>query len=389
MELPAIVIVAFNRPKSLTRLLGSIVSAEFIDSNITLIISIDKSNDNSDVLTIAEDFKWENGTKKIFYQPENLGLRKHIIQCMKYASEYGSMILLEDDLFVSPNFYNYSQQALQFSVKKKYIGGISLYNHQINVHASQNFHALDDGYDNYYFQFASSWGQAWSKNQINNFLAWYKLNPDITKNENIPLNVRSWSDKSWLKYHISYLIENNLYFLYPKISLTSNFGDQGTHMKDSHTYYQVPILNATGKEYNFSTLEESKSKYDAFFENLLLSNVLSIDKIDLTVDLYGYKTSYRTQFLLTSKILNFKIISSFSKKLKPLDNNIVYSIPGNEIFLYDTSKSKNNKLKKDDFKNIVYQTKYISYPNALILFKTLLTNRINNMFKKIFKFFGV
>ena len=56
-----------------------------------------------------------------------------------------------------------SPYAMEFSVNKKYIGGISLYNHELNVHTKENFKALDDGYDNWYFQFASSWGQAWSK----------------------------------------------------------------------------------------------------------------------------------------------------------------------------------------------------------------------------------
>ena len=119
---PPIVVVGFNRPVSLKRILASLNQAYYPEhTTIKLIISIDKSDTNKEVLAIAENFEWKFGEKTVNYQKENLGLRKHIIQCGNYSLKYESVIILEDDLFVSPNFYLYAQKALGFSNDKKYI----------------------------------------------------------------------------------------------------------------------------------------------------------------------------------------------------------------------------------------------------------------------------
>ena len=195
-----IVVVAYNRPQSLKRLLRSLVNAAYPSSNVPLIISIDAHPNNQKTLKIAQEFQWENGDKTVEYQSSNLGLRKHILKCGDFSNTYGSVLILEDDLYVSPNFYLYTIAALNFSITKNYIGGISLYNHQYNVHINANFSAVEDGFDNWYFQFASSWGQAWTDKQWNSFKSWYLTNTVLTKKEDIPKYVLDWSDKSWLKF---------------------------------------------------------------------------------------------------------------------------------------------------------------------------------------------
>ena len=74
MENIAIVTVAYNRVKSLSRLLNSLLCADI--DNAPLIISIDKSNTN-EVERYANDFIWPYGEKKVITHKENLGLRKH------------------------------------------------------------------------------------------------------------------------------------------------------------------------------------------------------------------------------------------------------------------------------------------------------------------------
>ena len=155
-----VVVVAFNRARSLKRLLSSLNDAAYIVDDVPLIISIDKGENNQDVLAVAEAFVWKHGEKKVIYQDKNLKLRKHVLQCGDYALKYGNVIVLEDDLYVSKYFYQYAEAALKFTQGNDRIGGISLYNHRFNVEASEPFEAVDDGYDNWYFQFASSWGEA-------------------------------------------------------------------------------------------------------------------------------------------------------------------------------------------------------------------------------------
>jgi glycosyltransferase involved in cell wall biosynthesis len=381
--MPPIVVVAYNRSKSLSRLLTSLANASYPDTPILLIISIDYANDNQATLEVANDFNWNFGEKKIVVHKANLGLRKHVLKCVSYAIEYESVIILEDDLYVSPNFYFYAREALMFSVDKDYIGGISLYNHQLTTGSHMAFTPLEDGYDNWYFQYASSWGQAWNKSQIEGFLTWYHKNNELVPSHKIPKSVTSWSDKSWLKFFIAYLIEKDKFFLYPKISLTTNFSDVGTHFSELSTTYQVPLFFSKKKKYDFSVLNKSHSVYDAFFENQTLHNYLGLQKDKLLVDLYGQKEYYENQkYILSKKIYHFKIVESFGRFLRPIDSNIREGVPGFDFFLYDTSLNEKNKHKETKLNEIQFHVKVLSHRNIFLLFKHIVKCKVISMFKK-------
>lgn len=350
----AIVIIGYNRGRSLSRLLDSLARARYPDLEIPLIISIDRGPSNRNVLEIAEGFEWKQGSKKVVYQEKNLGLRKHVLQCGDYSLQYGSVILLEDDLCVSTGFYEYAIQALDFSKDKPYIGGVSLYNHQLNVHNYFPFSPTEDGYDNWYFQFASSWGQAWTSEQWENFQSWYGTQDKLVSRHEIPSYVSSWSDKSWLKYFIAFLIEKNRFFLYPRISHTTNFADVGTHVGSENTDYQVPLYIGPEKQYQFSTLSESISVYDAFYENSLLADSLKLNPTELQTNLYGLKPSASCRFELSTVKKRFRVARSFARSLKPMEMNVLFDIPGDEIFLYDTSQKGKKRKKKDAVREMRY-----------------------------------
>ena len=362
---PPVVVVAYNRPRSLKRLLKSLTHAAYPNKDITLVISIDRSESNSDVLQIANNFEWEYGTKDVLYHEKNLGLKNHILKCGDLSLKYGSVIVLEDDLFVSPSFYYYTIEALRFINGNSKIGGISLYNHQMNVHTNDHFGALQDGYDNWYFQFASSWGQAWSKANWMDFRSWLGENKNLEEISRIPAYVRSWSDKSWLKFYIAYLIEKNRYFIYPKISLTTNFSDAGTHVLSDSTIFQVPLLQEVKKTYNFSDIEHSKAVYDAFFESENLLELLGLTKDTCCIDLHGYKPHEGERYWLTDRILDYKFLYSYSRSLKPIEANIFCNIRGNDLFLYDTLEIVKNNNKYNDQRRMDYNTKTIKYKDLV------------------------
>lgn len=344
MNTIAIVIIAYNRPASLQRLLDSITNAYYPGGlSIPLIISVDKS-DSPEVAKIAADYIWEHGDKSVRLQEENLGLKRHVLKCGDITGEYDGIIMLEDDLYVSPSFYMYALAALNYSKTDKKICGISLYNHRLNVHAREPFEAVDDGYDNYYIQLASSWGQAFSRDHWKGFKDWYCLHKDenITA-DNVPENISSWSDKSWLKYYIKYLIDTDSYFLYPRISYTTNFGDEGTHADSGVNDLQVPLagIRRYGQiDLCFSDISQSGAVYDAYFENIRLKDCLREEiRDDVTIDLYGRKqaASYN-RYVLTSNALPYRMVECFGRRLRPLDANILYKAEGKDFFLYDTDK---------------------------------------------------
>ncbi len=325
----AIVIITYNREKSLRRLLGSLAEGRYEGTeNVPLIISVDNSG-SEDCKRAAEEFRWPYGDKEVITHPERLGLKKHVLECGSLSQKYGSLIMLEDDLYVSPYFYKYSLKALDFSKDFERIGGVSLYAHRFNVFARLPFEPREDGSSNWYFQFASSWGQAYTAQQWNGFVKWLEQEGGDRKVSGLPADIDMWGEKSWLKLADRYLKETDKLFLYPRISYTTNFAEEGEHARDTVTDLQVPLCGGD-IELSFSTPENSGAVYDAYFENTILEH---------EADLYGLKSRDKTatdRYIYSTASLGYKVEETYGLKLKPMEENIIRRIDGEGIFLYDT-----------------------------------------------------
>ena len=336
MIYPAIVISSFNRPKSLERLLHSISLGNYPNTDIKLIISIDYEDSelNRTCCRIAKNFKWDFGSKEVIVHKENLGLKKHILSCGDLTRIYDTVIVLEDDLYVSPNFYTYSLEANDFYYYDKKIAGISLYCHKKNILNNFPFEPIDDNCDVYFLKLASSWGQLWNKIQWGNFRKWYGESKNRLIDQSVPKYIRNWPETSWLKHYTNYLVINDMYYVYPKSSLTTNFSDAGTNNTLCNNDFQVP-LNYKITNWKFENYEELINVYDTFFE--ILPEKLSklnpeLSSYNYEVDLNGLKplSIVKSNLILSSKGLKRgrTSIKSFGLNLKPLTLNIVLKNKG-------------------------------------------------------------
>ncbi len=350
---PTIVVVTYNRPASLLRLLSFLYNAVYEHENIPLVISIDyqDSTAHNNVVKIATDFNWKYGEKKVINHSKNLGLKEHVLSCGDLSEQYESVIVLEDDIVVSPYFYNYAEAALRSYNDDTNIAGISLYGTEWSQVADRSFLPAHNGSDVYFFQHAQSWGQIWSKRMWQEFKEWYVAHKNLTINPNIPDNIRNWSAKSWLKYHIWYCVEKNKYFVYPYVSLSTNYSDLGEHLKGDNTYFQVPLLTGKRENYHMPEFNKNSFKYDVFFERQDLGCFIGIKDEYLCTDLYGKKNNReKNRYWLTSVTADYKILKSFGLQLRPHELNVIFGIEGSEIFLYDTQTiEKNNKIKNNFF----------------------------------------
>lgn len=329
----AICIISYNRPDSLRRVLSSVENGFYDDDTVDLIISIDYSGSKS-VENVASDFKWEHGKKRIITHHKNLGLRKHVLKCGQFTQEYDGVIVLEDDIYVAQSFYYFAKACVSAYADDMTIAGISLYSFGINYHDFLPFTPLSTNSDVYMMQNAQSWGQVWMPKQWNAFMDWYSVNDeDFPEMPHLPKSICSWK-KSWLKYHTRFCIECNKYFVYPYISLSTCFSDEGEHTSNTSTLIQVPLLYGVKKEFKLNP----SVIYDSFFENLSFSEFLKINPDDLCVDIYGEKQNRENKrFWLTRQVCDYKIISQFGLNLKPIELNILQNVRGSDIFLYDTS----------------------------------------------------
>ena len=272
-DAPAIVAIGFNRPFELARLLRSLLSAHYPDDvEIPLVISTDGCG-GSAVRLLAESFSWPHGPLRVIAHESQMGLRDHVLACGDLSLEYGSVILLEDDLFVAPAFYDYAVQALQFYASDEGVSGIALYAPDFNEYSRLRFVPLDDGSDSYFMQIPCSWGQAWSASQWRAFRDWYdrQIFTDVAVSSmppEIPLAVAAWSDSSWKKYFARYLVESGRRFVYPRVSLSTNFGAVGTHLPFATTDFQVPLHAPASRtrSWDFAKRSDALCSYDPHYE---------------------------------------------------------------------------------------------------------------------------
>ncbi len=344
MNNPVIIVIAFNREKSLQRLLQSLTKAHYPKENITLHISIDGSN-NLKVKALAEQFEWKFGEKVIDLKNENLGLYKHVLECGELTGKYGEIIVLEDDLVVAPGFYQYAVNAQKFYTDDDRIAGISLFTYPVEENNFYPFQPVIDDSDVHFIQVASSWGQSWNAQQWSGFKKWLIENPK--GNEAIlPEYILNWGNNSWKKHFINYMIDTDRYFVFPNTAYSTNFEEVGTHATQTG-YFQVP-LNLGFSKPRFKPLKESNSVYDVYFE--LTSNVAKrilpwISDYNFDVDLYGKKPIdiFEKEYVLTIRN-GVKPVRSYGASMQPLIQNVIFENEGNDIVLI----KKTNLNRVDD-----------------------------------------
>lgn len=349
----AIVVVGYNRLASIKRLLQSLLDAKYPKKDIPLVISIDCSGDEQ-LYKYVKDFRWPYGDRYIRIQETRLGLKKHIIECGNLTKYFKAIILLEDDLFVSPYFYDYIEQTVEKYGDDERIAEISLYKNERNGYVGLPFDNMKDGSDVFLMQDVGTWGECWTEQMWNGFSKWYneECSEEIILATNMPSTIKTWT-KAWSKYYNAYVVSKNKYILYPNIAVCTNFNDAGEHVNNSTSDVQVSLLMNTFP-YKLPDFE-SLIKYDVFFNNENIYDWIGLKQDELCIDLYGFQYSYNNKdYLLSTKILSCPIRKSFGIKLRPIELNVKYDIKGTGIFLYDIHN-------KQDVEKGHYPFELISY----------------------------
>lgn len=344
---PTIVITAYNRPNSLARLLKSLKTARY-PTGTHLVISIDHSGDPT-VVQLAQDFAWSAGPKTVRIMDQWLGLKAHTFSACDLGAEDGAFILLEEDLYVSPYFYEFAFAALAEYAAEPKVGVISLYSHRYNEIARRGFTPIDDGSDVFFIQ-SITWAHMWTASQWRGFRSWYEKvsndkdngteRADARNGVTVPKTVCSWPDTSWKKHFISYMVATNLYCATPRVSYVTNFADPGVHTPVHVNYFQVDLA-ASARRLNLPLLSKSRAIYDAWSEIVpeLLTDVLEplVKDADVCIDLYGTKPAYEqfAPYMLTTQPTR-EAIAHFGLKLRPRESNVICGITGNEISLAPT-----------------------------------------------------
>lgn len=327
---PAIVVATYNRPYALQRLLNSIAKADYKGyKNIPLVISVDGGG-NPQCTRIAEEFEWQYGEKRVITHSENIGLKAHILSCGDLTEQYGAIIMLEEDVYVSPYFYDYSVQTTSYYQSENKIAGVSLYLYRFHEYANIAFFMpIPNGKDVFFMQVPSSWGQCWTQKQWYSFRKWFFKNGDKDIVDSLPASVRQWSKKtSWKLFFYAYMVECDMFFVYPYISYSVCMGDEGEHIETKLNVMQNS-LSLFPRKYILSPFSKNGVVYDAYMELFphFFWQMGFHSNEDFCVNIYGNKTDIKQNCMLS--LLPCKSpIEEYGLDFIPIENNIIFRNEG-------------------------------------------------------------
>lgn len=373
--------MAYNRPHTLQRLLNSLAEATH-PAEVPLIISIDRS-DSDEVLQVAERFDWQPGSKEIIAHDTNLGLKRHALACGDLTERYEYVIFLEDDLLVAPAYYSFAQQAIARYADETAIAGVSLYTFGYYEQAAIPFVPLIDDRDVYFLQYPASWGSVLFRRSWQQFRHWLDQGQQILPTDRLPVGVKKyWSDQSWVKYYLKYLVTHGLYYLYPRTSFSTTFSDAGAHHREANTKYQVAMQLAADVAPRWVDFDDSFCVYDAFFEllpdrlNRLTSALVAYDYI---VDLNATKEPhlYTEEYVLTTRPVQHSI-ASYAYQLRPAAMNVIRQLPGDAIRLARTEEVASTEISA----NVLHYYEHLTVSQLKYLVRRKLAKRLQKLLRR-------
>lgn len=348
----AIVAVGYNRLGSMRRLLSSLNSACYKEDDVPLVISIDASGDE-ELYEYVRSFNWLHGEKYVNIQEERLGLKKHILQCGDLTRFFKGVILLEDDLYVARDFYSYASSAIDYYDKEERVAGVSLYLNAMNGYVGIPFHPEVKEGDCFAWQTVSSWGEVWSRRMWEGFRCWLNNWKEDFSSLQMVDDIKKWT-RAWSKYFYAYIISNDLYFIYPYISYTTNFADGGGEHGDGGDASVQVVFPSVHEVFRYAPFD-NLVKYDVYGQNTSLYETLHLSKEDLSLDLNGLRTrdGVVKKYCLSTLELPFKVIKSFDLQLRPIELNVKNNVLGRGIYLYEQNSKPVSKIR--------FSNSFISY----------------------------
>jgi hypothetical protein len=239
MSLAPIVIFAFNRPNAFSNMIESLKQNQLSsESNLFIYVDgprekyfedIEKVKQVQDIALLVQGFK----TTTCIFPETNKGLGKSVIEGVTaIISQYGKVIVMEDDLIVATNFLSFMNEGLDRYEQEQKVFSICGYTNRIKV--PNNY-----VYDAYFCTRSSSWGWAtWYDRWIT--VDWMLQDWERYKKMKKAFNrwggsdcfrmLRSvkedWGDSWAIRFGFSEFLQNKL-SLFPVVSKVKNEGFDG------------------------------------------------------------------------------------------------------------------------------------------------------------------
>ncbi|WP_113637889.1 hypothetical protein [Nubsella zeaxanthinifaciens] len=242
-DLAPLVLFVYQRPQHTKKVLAAIANDPLAKKTVLYVYSdgpkpsatVTEQENIAETRKLVENFK---GCKEahLYFKTQNEGLAKSIINGVsEVVKKHGKVIVLEDDIVISPLFLTYMNEALGIYERDEQVMHISSF-----VPQRKGIEKLPE---TYFLRFMSCWGwatweRAWKQNITDSQALYKKLkNNSLIKKFNIDntsgmstilmQNIQKRIDTWDINWYASIFIKNGL-CLYPKQSLCAQIGLDGS-----------------------------------------------------------------------------------------------------------------------------------------------------------------
>jgi hypothetical protein len=322
----AIVVTACHRPDALRRLLGSLARCRGIE-DVTLIVSVDAHPDAASSVDVARG-------AHVIVQPRRLGLREHFFHNGDLVAEHGTVIILDDDLYASPDLLDYVRAALEQYGGDGDVAALSLSAFAFHEPAEAPFAPVDDGNDVYFTQ-SGGWGIVFTREWWASFRSWAASRANSTS-PLLPDAMNRWPEPTWKRLFHLYLATERKYVVVPRHGLTANLAEPGVHVSRAVTYLTTPFSRGR-RNWRLPSLTGSHCRYDPFLQ-LEAKSLRAWSRVplpeSLAVDLYCQRdpATYDAEWIITSRC-SAAAERSFGLRLFPFEENVIDGIAGDDLVL--------------------------------------------------------
>ena len=252
MKLAPIALITYNRSNTLLKTINSLKKNKLIKKTDLYIFSDGPKNNIIDkkkvkkVRDIIKNLKNIN-IKKIILHKKNIGVKKNIISSVNYVLKKNSkIIVIEDDLILSPAFLNFMNTSLDYIKSSNKIWHVSGWNYPISE--NQKYKA-----DFFLWSNMNCWGwgthkKYWKKLILDEDFFIKNFSNDDIKKFDMHGKLKNWVQlkknkqkiiKTWAIFWNATIFWNKGLCLNPVLSYTKNIGfdENSTHTKKKYHNY--------------------------------------------------------------------------------------------------------------------------------------------------------
>ena len=241
--LAPIVLFVYNRPDHTAQTIAALQANKLAPQSDLIIFSdgAKKPQHNKNVIAVRELITTVTGfnTVEVRLSGYNKGLADSITQGVtQVVNEHGKIIVLEDDILVSPTFLNYMNDALNYYQNSKRVWHITGWNYPIELETKS---------DVYFYRLMQCWGWATWKDRWAHFekdvdATLASFDKPMRKSFNIDGYDRLWNQvaankrgkiNTWAIFWYVTIFKQDGLCLCPSLSYVRNIGHgDGEHCKD-------------------------------------------------------------------------------------------------------------------------------------------------------------